>query len=80
LTIVPTAGEIDHVTDVLDEPVTKPVNCWVCAAESVVDAGETLTPTVGDNDTVAHATLAESAALMAVTNAVCAVVILEGAL
>jgi hypothetical protein len=79
LTIVPTAGEIDHVADVLAEPVIEAVNCWVCAAESVVEVGETLTPTVGDNEIVTDAVLVESAALVAVTVTVCAVVMLDGA-
>jgi hypothetical protein len=80
LTIVPTVGEIDHVTEVLAEPVTNPVNCWACDAESVAEVGETLSPTVGDSDTVPDAVLVESAALVAVTVIICAVVMVDGAL
>jgi hypothetical protein len=30
--ILPKAGEIDHVTDVFEAPVTAAVNCFLCPA------------------------------------------------
>ncbi len=41
LDTAPTAGLNDQVTFVLADPVTVAVNCWVCAADSVVDVGLT---------------------------------------
>jgi hypothetical protein len=55
-----------HVTDVLLEPLTVAVNCWVPFAPNVVDVGlitteiagaEAVTVTVADADLVLSATL-----------------------
>ena len=45
----PVEGASDHVTEVLEEPVTVAVNCWVPAGPSVTLEGatETATPAAG---------------------------------
>ena len=43
----PTEGEIDHVTPVLEVPLTVAVNCCVPLGPSVTVPGDTATPTVG---------------------------------
>jgi hypothetical protein len=72
-------GDSDHVVPVLVVPVTVALKSAVCPAERLTEVGDRLTPTVGDNDTVPDAVLVESAALIAVTVTVCAVVMVDGA-
>jgi hypothetical protein len=74
----PTEGDTDHVTAVLLDPVTVPVNCCVCPALNVADVGETVIVT-GVSVTVALAFFVASAALVAVTVTVCDELMLEGA-
>jgi hypothetical protein len=60
----------DHVTDVLVEPVTVAVNCWVALIVSEADVGLMETATGGGGAvtvTLADAFFVESATLVAVT-------------
>ena len=68
----PTAGLMDHVTAVFEEPVTVAVNCWVPDAGSVVLDGESVTVTTDWRVTMEEANTDELAALVAVTVTVCA--------
>ena len=74
----PVAGDTDHVTAVLLEPVTVLVNGCVCAALNVAAVGETVIVT-GVSVTVALALLVASAELVAVTVTVCDELMLDGA-
>jgi len=66
----PTEGTADHLTEVLELPVTDAVNCFVWVALSETEFGLNTTPT-GARDTVALADLVESAELVAVTMTFC---------
>ena len=44
---MPTEGDTDHVTPVLDVPLTEAVNCCVPLGASVTFAGDTAIPTTG---------------------------------
>lgn len=50
--IEPTAEERDHVTEVLEVPVTLAVNCCLAPGPSVTVAGETATVTTGAGETL----------------------------
>jgi hypothetical protein len=76
---VPVFGFRLHVTVVLAEPITVAVNCWVWDADKEADTGETLTVTPGIKVTVAIALLVGSATLVAVTETVCWLAIVAGA-
>ena len=71
-------GLSDHVTAVLELPVTVAVNCWVCETvrEDVAGVSETVT---GERLTVALADLVASAVLVAVTVTFWALAIEAGA-
>ena len=77
--MLPITGLRDQVTAVFDVPVTAAVNVWVCEGVSVTLPGVNATLTGGASDTLALAVLVESAALVAVTVTVCALVIEAGA-
>ena len=77
--MLPTAGLSDQVTAVLDELATAAVNACVCEGVRVTLPGDTATLTAGASEIVAVADLVESAALVAVTVMVCALVIEAGA-
>ena len=51
---------------VLLVPVTDAVNCWVCEADRLTEAGLMVTATGGIRVTIALADLVESATLVAV--------------
>ena len=55
----PVEGDSDHVTEVLEDPVTVVVNCWVPPGPSVTVEGATETATKG-----AGVTLIETALVM----------------
>ena len=77
--MVPAAGLIDQVTAVLVVPLTVAVNWAVCALESVIEAGDTLTEIAGTRVITAVASLVGSAALLAVTVTLCCDVMEAGA-
>ena len=79
--IVPAVtGFKDHVTAVLERPLTDAVNCCVPIVPSVTASGETLITTGGGVKlTVAVPVLVPSATLVAVTVTVCKVVTVAGA-
>ena len=78
LETVPTAGFTDHVTAVLDDPVTVATNCWVLEAVRDAVAGVRETVTGGASAMLAVADLVGSAALVALIVTVCALVIEPG--
>ena len=78
LETVPTAGLTDQVTPVLDEPVTVAVNCWAWEVVRDLVNGVRETAT-GVSAMLALADLVGSAALVALTVTVCALVIEAGA-
>ena len=73
--MLPTAGEIDHVTAVFVVPVTLAENCLDCPPFNETAVGDTEICTTGAGGTrltVAEAAFEVSATLRAVTVTVCA--------
>jgi hypothetical protein len=70
-TSVPTSGVTDHVTPVLELPVTVAVNCCVWLCSKFTPVGLMLTCTTGVKVTIAAAEVTPSATLVAFTVTVC---------
>jgi hypothetical protein len=68
--MVPTAGLSDQVTALLLDPLTEALNVAAPPTPRFTEPGPTAT-TTGISDTVALASLLESAALVAITVTVC---------
>ena len=77
-TIVPTGGLSDQVTALLLDPLTEALNVAEPPTPRFTEPGPTVT-TTGISDTVALASLLESAALVAITVTVCWLAIEAGA-
>ena len=75
----PVDGLIDHVTPVVEVPVTCAVNCWVAPEANETVAGVRLTATVGFNVMTAEADADVFAVLVAVTVTVVAEAMEAGA-
>jgi hypothetical protein len=71
--IVPTAGEIDQVTDLLDVPATVAVNCCDWPAFSLAVGGVMVTLMIGTRVRIAFAVALDIAILVATTSTVCGV-------